>query len=202
MAISETEICNLALSHLGVGQDIANLDTEKSEAAVSCKKFYDLARDEVLRDYRWPFTTKFASLALVATDPTEEWGYSYRYPSDCLLIRRIMSGSRNDSRQSLVSFKIGTDDSGLLIYTDLLNASIEYTAKANTPRDYPADFTLALSYKLAWYIAPRLTKADPFGLRKTIAESYAMTLSKAARNSFNEEQPDEELESEFIRGRE
>ena len=192
----------MALSHLGQGAEIANLDTENSEAANACRRFYELAKDETIRDVKWPWATRFAELALVEEDPTEEWAYSYRYPTDCLTIRRILSGSRNDSRQSRIPYKIVQDDSGLLVYTDLDSASIEYTVREDNPGVYPVDFVAALSYKLAWYIAPRLTKSDPFNLRKTVADSYAAAISKAARNSFNEEQDEEPVQSEFVRARE
>src|SRR5688572_11149621 len=109
---SETEIANLALSHLGVGKEIANLETERSQEAVACRRFYDTARDATLRDFSWPFATKIAVLGLIEADPNDEWDYSYRYPSDCLQLRRILSGVRNDTRDSRVPFKLAHDDSG------------------------------------------------------------------------------------------
>jgi len=201
MASSKTEICNIALSHLGQGQEIANIDTENSESANACRRFYELSKDEALRDINWPFATRFADLALVEEDPTEEWAYSYRYPTDCLKIRRILSGNRNDSRQSRVPYKIVQDDAGLLLYTDLEDATIEYTVREDNPGKYPVDFVSALSYKLAWYIAPRITKADPFGLRKTVQESYMYTITKAAKNAFNEQQDEELPQAEWITAR-
>ena len=78
---SAVEICNLALSHLG-SSGIDALD-ERSEAAAACTTFYAICRDMVLRDAPWPFATKMQALALVEEDPNTEWGFSYRYPSDC-----------------------------------------------------------------------------------------------------------------------
>jgi len=150
----------------------------------------------------WPWATRFAELAFVEEDPTEEWAYSYRYPTDCLTIRRILSGSRNDSRQSRIPYKIVQDDSGLLVYTDLDSASIEYTVREDNPGKFPSDFVVALSYKLAWYIAPRLTKGDPFNLRANVEKAYSYSISKAARNSFNEQAEEEPVQSEFVRDRE
>ena len=70
---SKTEIANLALSHLGVGKEIGNLDTEKTEEAVAMRRFYESARDATLRDFPWPFATRMVALALVASPPTQWW---------------------------------------------------------------------------------------------------------------------------------
>lgn len=202
MASSKTEICNLALSHLGIGSELSNLDSDSGQEATSCRRFYETTRDEVLRDFSWSFTTKFATLALVEEDPTTEWAYSYRVPSDCLMLRRILSGIRNDNRQSRVPFKVAQDASGLLVYTDMEDAVIEYTVRVEDTSLYPPDFTVALSYKLAFYVAPRLTKGDPFGLRKSAMDMYQYTLAKAAANNNNEQQDEEIPQAESIRARE
>lgn len=202
MASSKTEIANISLAHLGVGKEIANLDTENSAEANTMRRFYDTARDEVLRDFNWSFTTKFATLAEVEEDPTDEWSYSYRYPSDCLKLRRILSGTRNDSRQSRVPYKVAQDSEGLLLYTDMEDAEIEYTVRVEDTSLYPADFTMAFSYKLAFYAAPRLAAGDPFGLGQRCMQLYGMSLAKAANTSLNEEQVEEEPDAQWIRARE
>lgn len=198
---ASTNIANMAISHLGISKEIGNLDTEKSAEAAACRTFYETARDETLRDFPWPFATKFVALGLVETDPTDEWSFSYRYPSDCLNIRRILSGLRNDNRDSRASYKIGRDDDGVLIYTDIENASIEYTIRDDEVERYTPDFKMAFSCRLAALIAPRITKGDPFKMRDAALKMYQMELSKAHANAANEEQPDREPESEFIRAR-
>lgn len=198
---SETEISNLAISHCGSGKEISNLDTDSSEEGSVCRRFYELARDQVLRDFAWTFATKFRAVALIEEDPNDEWDYSYRYPSDCLKIRRILSGQRRDTNDTRVPYKVAADDSGLLFYCDTEDAEIEYTMRQDDPSFYPADFIMALSYKLAFYIAPRITAGDPFNLQQKFAQLYQMEIDKAAKNSVNEEQPDVEAESELQRSR-
>ena len=201
MASSKTEICNLALSHLGIGKEVANIDSEQSAEASACRRFYETAKDECLRDFNWPFTTTFATLGLVEIDPTDEWAYSYRYPSDCLKLRRILSGLRNDNRQSRVPYKMGQDTEGLLLYTDMQNAKIEYSVREDDTDRYPVDFTVALSYKMAVYIAPRLAAGDPFGLAGKAMQMYSYTVAKAANSALNEEQVEEDPQAESIRSR-
>lgn len=199
---SNTEICNIALSHVGVGKSIANLDTEQSQEAVVCRVFFETVRDAVLRDFAWPFASRTVAVGLIEEDPNDEWDYSYRYPTDCLSIRRVLSGVRNDTHQSRVPYKIAQDDDGRLIYCDTEDAEIEYTVRAEDPELYSPDFVMALSFRLAFYIAPRLTGGDPFGLGSRALKMYEYEISKAKASAANEEQYDNLPESEFIRTRE
>jgi len=203
VAESKTEILNLALSHLGVGKSVANIDTEQSTEADTGSQFYDLARQTVLRDINWPFARQeMIALSLVETfDDSEEWKYSYRYPSNCLKLIRILSGIRNDNRQSRTPYKILQDDVGKVIYTDAESAEVEYLVDQEVVTIFPSDFVLCLSYRLAMFMAPLITAGDPFQLGARARENYTIELSVAAKNSSNEEQPDEEVESEFQRGR-
>lgn len=198
---SKVEIVNITLSHLAVGKEVANLETEKSEEAAAARRVYEMAKDFCLREVYWPFATKITALALIEEEPNTEWGYSYRYPTDCLRVRRVLSGLRNDTRQSKVTYKIAQDSAGLLLFTDSENAQIEYTIRADNPQLYPADFVMALSYYLAWMMAPRLTGGDQFKLGEKALKMYDVFIKKAAANAFNEEQAEEEVESEFERER-
>ena len=200
---SDTEIGNLALSHIGVSTEIQNLETDQSEEASALRRFYTPALEELERDFAWPFTTVLgAALGLVAEDPNDEWAYSYRYPSDCKMFRKILSGTRNDTRQSRVPYRIGRDTTGLLIFADKEDAECEYAIYEDDPQRFPPDFVMAFSLLLAAYIAPRLTAGDPFKLGERAYKLYLMSKPKAQGNALNEEQPEEEPSSEFIRARE
>lgn len=198
---SKTQICNYALSHLGVSKPIANVDTEQSQEASACRSFYDISRDKVLRDINWPFATRIAALALIEENPNEEWLYSYRYPSNCLDVRKIQSGVRNETSSQRVPYKIGSDDEGLVIYTDREDAILEYTVRITNTEFYPSDFTLALSYKIASHIAARITNGDPFKLGNDMQNLYRIEISNAAANAQNEEQSDVYPDSEFVQAR-
>lgn len=199
---SITQICNLALSHLGVGKELSNVDTDKGEEASACRRFFELSRDATLGDFAWPFANKFAALGLIEEDPTEEWAFSYAYPSDCLRLIRIIGGIRNDNRQTRVPFKIGNSAATRLIYTDADDAEVEYTVRVEDPIVYPADFTLALSLRIASYIAPRVTGGDPFKLGERALRLYLGQIDQAKASALNEMQVEEDPQSEFVRARE
>ena len=199
---SNTEIANLALSHIGVGKEIANLDTEKSQEAVAIRRFYDTLLDRTLRQFPWPFARKEIALALVRETPDGEYQFEYRYPTDCVLFRRIKSGLRNDTRQSRIKYRISRDSSGLLVLTDEQNAESEFTLRETDAGRYPSDFVMAFSFLIAYIVAPRLTKGDPFKLQRSVLTLFVQEISAARAAAANEEQLDEKPESQFIRERE
>lgn len=195
---SKTEICNMALSHIS-NKEIADYDTEQSEEGRTCRIFYPTALTATLRDFYWPFATRTKALSLVASNPTPEWQYSYRYPSDCVDIKRILSGYRNDTRQSRVPFIISNDDTGSLILTDMAEAKAEYTVNNVSTERFPPDFLLGLSYRLAHFLVPRMTSGDPFKMKSEILALYDKEIAKAKANARNEGQFDEDPASEFER---
>ena len=202
MASSKVGIVNIALSHLATSKTVAILATEKSEEAITARVFYDIALEVTLRDFPWPFATRILALALIEENPNDEWSFSYRYPTDCLEIRRILSGMRNDNRQSRTPYRILSDSQGSLVYTDYENAEIEYTVREVSPQFYPPDFVMAFSLYLAHLMAPRVTGGDPYKLGARARGLYDLEISRAVKNAFNEQQIEEPPESEFIRDRE
>jgi hypothetical protein len=199
---SKTEICNLALKHIGHGKPIANVDTEQSAEAAACRAFYDISLDEMERDFPWHFTTKIVALALIETEPNDEWSYSYRAPTDALFYRRILSGTRNDSRDSRVPYRVVHDASGVLIYTDEQDAELEYTLQVTNANMFPRDFQNALALKIALYILPQILKGrDLFRMTQVVEFKHNRVLAKAQKNAANEEQPEEPPDSEFILAR-
>ncbi len=199
---SKVAICNQALAALGVGDQIANVDTERSAEARACRLFYEDTLKEVLRDFAWSFATHSVVLALIESDPNDEWAYSYRYPTDCLMARRILSGQRSDTRHTRVPYKVIADDAGGVLYTDQQDAELEYTFFNDDTQRFTPDFTTAFVNLLSVRIAPMVTAGDPFGLQEKNIRLYNYQIAKAKANAANEEQTDEEPEPETISGRE
>lgn len=198
--MTSAEIGNLALGHLNIGRDIANLNENSAEAR-SLRRFYSLTRDAILRDFDWPFARVRTELELIEEEPNDEWGFSYRYPVDSLMLRRIFSGIRNDNQATVVRYEIGQDSTGSLLYTDMEDAIIRYTSQVTNPTYFPPDFVLAFAARLAAYAAPTLTGGDPFKLGARAFEVYRLEMGMARANAANEERPDQEPQAELIRAR-
>lgn len=202
MAESKTEVANLALGHLGISDTISDLQTERSKEALACKRFFDESLRLTLRDFDWPHARQRAVLALYQTAPNDDWDYAYTYPSEAVALRKIWSGARNDSRQSRVAHEIKYDSvQGKIIQTDMRDAVILYTRFHDQVELWPSDFAMALSYRLAYYITPQIAGIDSRRLKQEMLSLYRLELGQARANAGNEEQPDEEVESEFIRER-
>ncbi len=191
----------MALGHLGITSQVANYLTERSAEAMAARKFFEPTRDATLRDFNWPLAKKHAELALIEEDPNEEWGFSYRTPTDCLAPRRILSGDRNDTRDSRVPFLESSDNTGGVIFCDRDEAILEYTKKMDNTSFYPADYAIALSYRLAAIMAPALTAGDPFRRGDSAMQMYDMHVSRAKANALNSEQVDKDPETDSIKAR-
>lgn len=200
MAASSTVIGNLALSHCGIGKLVGSL-SERSEEARALNLFYPEDLKTVLEALDWPFARKYVTLGLVEEDPNDEWGYSYRYPADCVVARKILSGIRKDSPDNEIEMELSSDDSGKLIFCDMAEAQLKYTALIDDTTRFSANFTRALSYKLAHSIAPRLTAGDPFKLQDKLWSHYLTSLNYAAAIAASEQKYGVQPEAEMIRGR-
>ena len=67
---SDTDICNLALSHLGDEASVVTIDPpEGSPQADHCARFYPIARDSGLQMTAASFGHRRAGLGLVAAAP-------------------------------------------------------------------------------------------------------------------------------------
>lgn len=200
MSTSQLAIWNIALSHLGVSVEVADV-TERSKEAQACRRFYDQTIAEVLRDFPWPFATTFADLALVATSPTAEWAYSYRVPADCVRFVRVLSGLRVDTPSSRIPFRLGMDATGTLVYCDLNPAQAEYTSNLVTEARFSADFTQMAALLLAGYIGPRVTKGDDFKLGDRALKLYEWRKAMAWQNAAGEQARDLSDSSSFLDAR-
>lgn len=197
---SQGDICNMAIGHLGVQTTIENLETEKSAEARICRTFFDTVRDDLLREANWPFAKHIAAGQLIATQPNTVWRFAYRYPVDCINMRRIVVPS-GVYTNSPIPYEMGQDSGGELILTNEETAFFEYTRRVEEAERYPADFVMAFTYKLAGAIAPALTSGDPFKLRDAAEQRYLRMISKAKAQAKNEEQVGPAPASEFERAR-
>lgn len=92
--LSYVTYCNMALSHLGISNQIQSLTPpDQSNQASVCNLWYPICRDELLQTAPWNFAYQYVNLVQEpmpsVTGPQQGlaapgWQYSYQYPSDCL----------------------------------------------------------------------------------------------------------------------
>lgn len=195
--LSAVDICNLALSRIGVLQQITSIDPpDATPAGLACAAVYTLCRKELMHDFPWPFASKYAELALLATDPNEEWTYAYAYPSDCLRIRRLTSSNdptrtspswdREDTNPYPFPYEIGYIDGQTVIYTDLQAAWCKYTFDMEDTNPWTPEFANILAWRLAVDLAYPLANSEE--RRATAQKNYEREKLEGAAHAMNEAQ--------------
>lgn len=188
---------NQALSRIGQSQAIASL-TEASTAARLCRLWHESVRDELLSVFPWPFAGRTATLALVEEEPSTDWLYSYRYPSGCLKVRKLLHAGGRTLLEP-IPFAIGGDDQGGLILTDEIDAVCEYTIRIDDPSRWSAPFCDAFRWRIAReLVMPMAAKAE---FAKVADAGYRSAMIDAQTQAANEEQPDKLPDAEYIRAR-
>lgn len=196
---SEVQICNIALTEIGVNT-IQNL-TQTSKEARTCNVLYPVARDAVLRDHNWGFASKRLALALL-TETYTGWDYAYQYPTDCLVLRKIYdSTTETVSGFSKVEYEISTNEDldRRVILTNKEEAVGIYTAAITDANLFDKLFIDALSY----YLASKLTL--PLRAKRDLSElmyrKYQIQMGKAQSTDSKEVYKKPNDESSFVRAR-
>jgi hypothetical protein len=212
-----TFIINQALSHIGVNKQIGNITTEASALATTCRLHYTDDVLTVLRDFPWPFATRYARLVLVAGTATVpvngDWQYSYRAPSDSIFNRRIVNpdlvGRAFDPDPP--KFRVGSDATGLLIYTNEAPTSgqpgnvtpeLEYTVRTTcVALQGDSVFREALGWRHAFSICAALAK-DPEKRGPFCWQMYQSIKATARTLGAQEKQDVHDGDADWITGRE
>jgi hypothetical protein len=194
---TSTLISKMALSHLGTGLEITDI-TDPTKEGRLCSLWYEPCRDKVLEDFAWPFATKYATLGLVQEDPNDDWDYEYRMPADCLAARRIV-GAVGPMDPNPPPFDQSSDASGLLIWTDVEDAVLVYTAQFTDAGLFSSAFADALAWRMAIVLADPLS-AKPE--RMQVAEkAYEKAINTAMANAANSRQMHPQPISPFLGAR-
>ena len=196
--MDKIEICNMALTRIGASPIEAL--TENSEAARKCNQFYEHDRRVVLRRYPWPWATRRVELAAM-TDSPQDYLYAYRYPADCCYLRKLYAVGTDGRFIPLpdIRYKIVSDASGLVIYTNEPRVAAEYTADVRNVELFDEIFCEALSWKLAASIAMKLTGNEQI-ISMARAE-YDLIFNTAIADAENEQNVRTPEPSTFIRAR-
>jgi len=201
MPVTKEKIYNLALSALLLSKEIAEVSTNTTNEVRVLNTHYDIAFESTLQDLDLDSLSQPITLELLATLPIEEpWDFVYKYPTNCIFLRRLDSKQITDNRFTHISKRTGIFNSKKAIFTNEDEAIGECI-----PVDVPLAAlspmaALAVAYSLAHLSAPLLVGKGAQRLRKTIKEDYLIAKGEAQETdmleNFNYE-PDD-LRSEFV----
>lgn len=225
--LTEIIVANMALSRIGISRSITTDGTgllvnatNASLELTACTFWFSRCRDRVLADFPWTFARKYTTLTL-ADDGTgevwvDEWDNAYTYPSDCLHIRRFVTGAGAGTSHGADDVQYGPLSESLdtawpyvvrqhagvqVILTDVAeaDAKIEYTARVTDQTLWTEQYGSVLAWLLAAEIAMPLSVSGD--RRDTALRYYDYELRLARANSANEERQHREPDGPFIRAR-
>jgi hypothetical protein len=175
---------NLALSRIGSSQHITDPLTDESLDAHLVAEHWTEAVLQTLRDFPWPFATKYSTLTLVegeVADPVNgDWTFAYRKPGDCVFERRIVVPRVGAIDPEPPPMGFSHDATGGLILTNEPDAVLEYTARPVCVA-FQGDplFRDAVAWKLASIIAPPLSRMQT--VTEMAAAKYLEAIANAER---------------------
>lgn len=221
---TRTDIANRALAAIAAKATIANLDLENSTEAKQARLLYDTTRDAMLRGAHWNFAKRTMPLSLLkaaagtpenptggawnpATMPAPPWLYEYGYPSDCVLLRSVMSPPSNHqditpplfstplsgpvpnlpSRPAPFSVASSTDNAGNPINVVLCSVQAAiccYTMRVTVEDLWDASFQEAMVFALGSRLAMTLT--GNVEVARTAAQQAMGALLNARARDGNE----------------
>jgi hypothetical protein len=183
-------ICNMALSQLKAS-GILSFD-DNTEEAYQCARMYDFCREALLRRLPWSFARRVAPLALTA-HKSPLWEFLYRYPADCLFVRRVFNAERPErtrwgyqqGRQTMKAWDVfGVSEAEKVIGANVSAAYLDYTSDVKNAENFPPDFITALYYYLASELA--LSLASDANLKQLNFNLMQNALIDSARQNGNE----------------
>lgn len=193
---SKPAICNIALGNVAINRLIIDFDADTSSQAQLCRSFYDLALETVLLARRWKFAQYEVAPGIISSFDSERWQYAYRMPSDALRVHTVNATADNPEGEP---FEVGGDSTGGVIYCDVADAVVQYTANVTNSGLYSTDFVMSLGWRLAMFIAPGMSANE--SLRQAASKGYDLSITEADTAAGNEGMPGVPDEGAFLKDR-
>lgn len=177
---SETQIGNMALSHLGKAL-IESFD-QKGEEARLCKLWYHPSRLATLEDYDWSFARKRLALSEHNEDPPADWAYRYTMPGDVAVFRYVWNPLGLTPPATPFRLEIAADGTQTIL-SNIANAIGVYTMDQRSTSTFTSRFAVCVSHLMASNMAVKMTGKQ--FLKKAQFEEYRLALALASANDAN-----------------
>ncbi len=153
MALSETKICNLALSDLGAKR-IVNFDDseESSPQAILCRLHYEPTRDALEQRFPWRFTRGRETLSEDTETPDFEWDRQFILPTDYLAKKSVYEGRFSD--ENIRSYDLEEN----LLLTNETTVELRYVKKITDVSKFDPLFVQLLVLQLDLKLVMPLTQ--------------------------------------------
>ena len=204
MSFTKEKIYNLALSALLLSEEVIEISTSKSNNISILNRFYDIAFASTLQDLDLDSTSEPITLELIEELGDDyNWDYVYKYPSNCIFLRRIKSSAVTDNKSTHISKRVAQYEGQKAIFTNEYQAVAECIPKDLSLESLSPMAGLAVAYKLAILSAPLAVGKGAKTLRKEINDNYIIAKTEAQETdsleNFNYES--DWQRSEFVEAR-
>jgi hypothetical protein len=197
--MSETSICNAALSKLGAEPILALTDNNNRGRTMNAR--YAGVRDAELRRHRWKFSITRDSLAALASTPDSDFGHAFQLPNDFL---RLIEGGDIQSFADLSDFRTGESAlysiEGRTILTSLAAPlRIRYIAQVADTALFDSCFVEALASRLAYECCKKITGNE--NEKESCWADYKNALTEAKRANALEGAPQQLADDSWVLAR-
>lgn len=211
---TQVEICNAALSYVGVPVNMILALGDTSREAQLCNLLYPLARDTVFEEGLWPFCKKRVELNSGAVASGLFWGAKQELPTDFLRGLYITEGGTDagvmNRIESQIKFDIvsavesGSDVSAKLCVFHNLGATatgyyLWYIAGGASEAQFFPAFDDAVALKLATMLSAPL--GAPPELMERNFQLYLRQLQSARSAALNDRMVNDPPQAEWIDAR-
>lgn len=186
---SVTDICNLALSHLGEEASVIAINpADGTRQSTLCGIYYPIVRDVVLSSFGWTFATRRRVLAQVVNPSPDDWGYAYALPNGCLRpLQSLNPGvpaanfGAGDTDTGTFPYLIESSEDGKgVLYTNLQTTTLRYVAQVTDTTRFTPLVVVAMSRLLAAYLAgPIITGTEGIKVSQAQLKWFDLEMSKA-----------------------
>ncbi len=154
MNYTKAKIFNIALKNLRVSISIQN-SNQSDKNTIILNEYYDIAKEQVLKDFDWNFASSYRELTLTGNIPMNpKFLYEYDYPNDCIFAHELISYMDED----ISEFEVAANSSGQkVINANITPAVLRYTKAVENEIFFSTEFTMALCWYLAFLAAPAIT---------------------------------------------
>ncbi|QNH91696.1 hypothetical protein SR18_gp045c [Caulobacter phage SR18] len=161
MAVSDTDIVNLALSHLGDKAGVSSIaPTDGTMQSQYAALFYAQGRDYLLERFPWKFATRRESPALRSDLSFSAWPYVYNEPNNVLRVLAALPEGYTSDQQG-VEFDTESDSSGqALIMSKVPLDVVRSIYRITDPGRFSPGFVEAFSWFLASVLAGPIVKGE------------------------------------------
>lgn len=176
---SKVQICNLATGSQGLKNSINSIDAPKSDKEIVMAQWYDITRQHVLKFLMPNFALSRVRLAPLPTVPdaySDEYGYAYTVPQNCLKVLGLGPIDTQDTKPTI---------EGNIIFTNVYYPSspvLRFIGDITDVTQFSPDFIMCFSFILG-KVTAMVNTQDPSKKASLLKDATQAWMDSTAQNA-------------------